>query len=305
MKAKGTLRTGQNAMLDTTGLLEQMKHHDRLPIMLNENCQINIPEPALATLLRPHRLSFYYFVYVDQGSETYTIDMEDVTISGNEMVFGLPNQIFRNPLKLVHNNNYKLGFDEHTLAMLPGSFPFLLNPLHTNVIRFEPSAKARVKSVFSNLFQLLHAGDKPQHADIILAHLHTLLTEINSAYFSQADQFQPVNPKLNDYVAFKLAVEADLSEQHDIQQLAEQLNMTAGKLYSIVKEQSGLSPKAWITKRIMLEAQRKLQYSDISVKALAYELGFNDPAYFSRLFRKSTGMNISAFLKTSRDLSNK
>ena len=51
----------------------------------------------------------------------------------------------------------------------------------------------------------------------------------------------------------------------------------------------------------MIEAQRKLRYSNLSVKELAYELGFNDPDYFSRLFKKSTGKSVSDFLH-SQDL---
>jgi AraC family transcriptional activator of pobA len=54
----------------------------------------------------------------------------------------------------------------------------------------------------------------------------------------------------------------------------------------------------------MMEAQRKLLYSNLSVKELAYELGFNDPDYFSRLFKKSTGESVSDFLR-SQDLSSK
>ena len=292
-------------MQETKGLLNKIKHHDRVPITLNENCSIAIPDDALDVLLQPHRLSFFYFVFLDGGSETYTIDMEDVTISDNQAVFGLPNQIFCNPTTTHHSENYKLGFDENALALLPNAFPFLLNPLNTNIITFDPTAKNRIKSVFSNLFQLLHAADKPQHTDVILAHLNTLLTEFNSAYFAQSELYQPANPKLAKYIAFKLAVEQQLNLQHDVQSLAAQLSMSTNSLYNVVKTYSGQSPKEWITNRIMLEAQRQLQYSDVSVKELAYSLGFSDPGYFSRLFKKSTGKNISAFLREKQDLSPK
>ena len=82
--------------------------------------------------------------------------------------------------------------------------------------------------------------------------------------------------------------------------IAEKLAMNTSTLYAIVKEFSGVSPKEWITNRLIQEAQRKLHYTDISVKELAYDLGFSDPDYFSRLFKKSTGKSVSTFL---RDLS--
>lgn len=280
-----------------------MSHHDRLDITVNENCKIEIPQDILKKLLQPHKLSFYYFVFMDQGSETYRVDLQDVTISSGQLAFGLPGQVFCNPVQDRHYPNYKIGFDESTLALLPNTFSFLLNPLNTNTITFSPDAKERVKSIFSNLFQLLHAGGKPKKTEIILAHLNTLLTEFNSAYYEHADQAIAANPKLSKYIAFKLAVETQLTGQHDVYSIAKQLAMTTSSLYGVVKEFSGVSPKEWMTNRLMLEAQRKLQYSTLSVKELAYELGFNDPDYFSRVFKKSTGKSISTFLADHHDLS--
>ncbi|MDR3711201.1 MAG: AraC family transcriptional regulator [Puia sp.] len=288
-------------MQETTGLLTRVKHHDRLDITVNENCKVKIPQDILEKLLRPHRLTHYCFIFLDQGTETYKVDLQDITISDGQMIFGLPNQIFCNPPKGAHNLNYKAAFDENLLALLPNSFPFLLNPLNSNAVTFTPDAKERVKSVFSHLFQLLHHTEEPRDTEIILAYMNTLLTEFNSAYFEQGNQDNLPNPKLSKYIAFKLAVEANLTEQHDVHSIAEQLTMTTSSLYGIVKEFSGVSPKEWITNRLMLEAQRKLQYSTLSVKELAYELGFSDPDYFSRLFKKNTGKSISAFMAEHHD----
>ena len=76
-------------------------------------------------------------------------------------------------------------------------------------------------------------------------------------------------------------------------------------LYNIVKAFSGVSPKEFITNRLMLEAQRKLFYSETSVKELAYELGFSDPDYFSKLFKKNTGKSVTQFVESIQDLSGK
>ena len=72
-------------------------------------------------------------------------------------------------------------------------------------------------------------------------------------------------------------------------------------LYSI--DDSGLSPKKYLIERLILEAQRILFYERPSVKELAYELGFADPDYFSRLFKKHTGKSISRFVGYIQDLS--
>jgi AraC family transcriptional activator of pobA len=291
-------------MQETKGLLAKIKHHDKLSMTVNENCKIVLPDDILEKLLKPHKLAHYCFVFLDQGSETYQIDAQVRTISGGQMIVGLPNQVFLNPPKNSHSLTYKVAFDEQVLALLPNSFPFLLNPLNSPTITFNPEAKERVKSVFSHLFQLLHATGKPKNTDIILAHFNTLLTELNSAYFEHRHQDNLPNPKLSKYIAFTLAVEAHLTEQPEVHTIAEKLAMTTSSLYGVVKGFSGVSPKEWMTNRLMLEAQRKLQYESLSVKELAYELGFTDPAYFSRLFKKSTGRSVSAFLADHHDSSN-
>jgi AraC-like DNA-binding protein len=53
-----------------------------------------------------------------------------------------------------------------------------------------------------------------------------------------------------------------------------------------------------MTNRLILEARRRLYYGHrSSVKELAFELGFNDPDYFSRLFKKVTGQTVAAFFQ--------
>lgn len=291
-------------MEETTGMLDKIRHHDKVGIALNENCAIQLPEDVLHILGQPHRLSFYYFQYVEKGTATFKTDLKDFTINDGELAFGLPNQIFT---KLPYDKNmqqYALSFDEHALTLLPTSYPFLVNPFNVNSIAFDEASQQRVKNLLSGLFRLLHSPGKQKKAEVIIAHLHTLLTEFNTAYFEQYQSRDVgTNAKLSKYIAFKLAVEDNLTEQHDVQGIAEKLALNSSTLYGIVKEFAGVSPKEWITNRLMLEAQRRLQYTNVSVKELAYELGFNDPGYFSRLFKKSTGKSVSRYLAELHDLS--
>ncbi|QRR00242.1 helix-turn-helix domain-containing protein [Dyadobacter sandarakinus] len=290
-------------MQETTGLLDQIRHHDKLALAVNENCAIPLPDDVLKTLFSPHKLSFYYLMYVHQGSASFKADMEEIRLTDGQLVFGLPNQIFTNMPFGAGDQHYAVSFDEQTLALLPHAYAFLVNPFASNTITFDSDARERVQVLFSTLFKLLHTPGKQRNAEIILAHLHTLLTEINSAYFQQGGAEMLPNSKLSKYVAFKVAVETHLTEQQDVHSIAAKLAMTTGNLYGIVKEFSGFSPKEWITHRLMQEARRKLHYAPVPVKELAYELGFNDPDYFSRLFKKSTGKSVSAFLEDLRDLS--
>ncbi len=96
----------------------------------------------------------------------------------------------------------------------------------------------------------------------------------------------PVSPLIKNrqtinsltYIRFKLLVENNFNHHTTVNEMAEKLVVNTNSLYSIVKYYSGLSPKEFITNRLILEAKRRLYYSEsASVKELAYDLGYNDP----------------------------
>jgi AraC-like DNA-binding protein len=290
-------------MQETKGLIDELKQHDKLNIRVSSNANSNLPQEIAEKLLNPHRMAFYFFVFIDNGSSTHKVDFHDQTISDGQLLFVLPNQIHTPPKQLEGPKYYKLGFDDNCLSLLPQQFSFLINPLNTQIISFDNASKKRVKSLFENLNQLLHSDNDPQNVAIILAHLNSILTEFNIAYFKSVTKENVQSNKIQKFIEFKVAVETHLTEHHSINSIAENLSVTTNNLYNIVKEFSGISPKEFITNRLMLEAQRKLHYSKLSIKELAYELGFNDPDYFSRLFKKNTGKSVSSYLAEFQDLS--
>jgi AraC-like DNA-binding protein len=274
--------------------------NDKLKIKVNSN---DNPYPSTdieQKLLQPRRLTSYFIVLIDSGSITYKLDLQDITISDGDLLFAMPNQVFVPPAKTDDLKYFKVLFDENTLALLPQRFLFLVNPLNAQTITLDNAARERVKIVFEILNQILYTDKHSTDSEIILAYLNLLLSELNIAYFKN-EPVDVINTNLSKFVEFKLMVETNLTEQPSINTIAEKLALTTNSLYRLVKEYSGTSPKDFFTNRLMIEAQRKLRYSNLSVKELAYELGFNDPDYFSRLFKKSTGKSISDFL-LSQDL---
>jgi AraC family transcriptional activator of pobA len=277
--------------------------NDKLSLKVISN---NNPYPSAdiqQKLLQPRRLTSYFIVLIESGSVTYNLDLQDITLTEGHLLFAMPNQVFTPPAKTADLKYFKVLFDENTLALLPQQFPFLVNPLNSQAIIFDKGTRERVKQVFEILNQILYLDKDPADTEIILAYLNTLLAEINSAYFKNKEPINNLNTNLSKFIEFKLVVETHLNEQPSVNAIAEKLALSTNSLYRIVKEYSGVSPKDFFTNRLMIEAQRKLHYSALSVKDLAYELGFNDPAYFSRLFKKCTGKTISEFLEAQQDLS--
>jgi AraC family transcriptional regulator, transcriptional activator of pobA len=291
-------------MQETKGLLEQIKQHNKLAIRVSSNSNNFLPADVMKMLTQPHRKANYFFAYVESGSLTHRVDLKDLSITSGQLFFVLPNQIHAAPaLRKDDNECFKMSFDHNCMSLLPKQFFFLLNPLNSQVISFDTDARERVKILFEILNKILHSENDKKDAEIILAHLNSLLTEFNNAYFKSAAKGKLENNKLSKYIEFKIAVETNLTAQQPIHAIADNLSITTNHLYNIVKEFAGVSPKEFITNRLMLEAKRKLFYSETSVKELAYELGFSDPDYFSKLFKKTTGKSITRFVESIQDLS--
>lgn len=266
----------------------------------------NSPYPSAdiqKKLLQPRRLTSYFLVLIESGSITYNLDLQDITVTDGRLLFAMPNQFFVPPPKTPGLKYFKVLFDENTLALLPQQFPFLVNPLQSQTIIFDNVTRERVKKNFEILNQILHIDEHPADTEIILAYLNSLLVELNSAYFKNKEPISSLNDNLAKFIEFKLVVETHLTEQPSVNTIAEKLALTTNSLYRIVKEYSGVSPKDFFTNRLIIEAQRKLQYAPLSVKELAYELGFNDPDYFSRFFKKCTGKSVSEFLEAQQNSS--
>ncbi|PZR16251.1 MAG: AraC family transcriptional regulator [Flavobacterium psychrophilum] len=281
-------------LLNSNELPDDFSQNSILPLRIVTPDFGHLTEQAAKKYGQYQRLPYYFFLFVLEGATQHGIDTENFSVGRHEMLFSTPGQIREFPETMHGKNYYKLGFNHECLARLPKVYPFLINPLNQQKISFLPDAALRLEEIFNILLNLLQTPDGDQ--ELILAYLHSLLTEINAAYFTSGKK--PSNERLEKFIGFKIFVENNLVNHPTVVKIAEELAISTDSLYQIVKQYSGLSPKEFITKRLILEARRRIYYNQhTTVKELAYELGFNDPDYFSRLFRKTTGKTIAAFFK--------
>jgi AraC family transcriptional activator of pobA len=89
---------------------------------------------------------------------------------------------------------------------------------------------------------------------------------------------------------FRVEVERRYKEQWRVGQYADVLRVAPVRLNRLCLKIAGKTAFEMTQERLMLEACRKLTYVPAGVAGIAYELGFQDPAYFSRLFKKLVGM---------------
>jgi len=96
---------------------------------------------------------------------------------------------------------------------------------------------------------------------------------------------------------FSQLVEWNFTTKHTVAAYADLLNITPKLLNKRITKFSKDTPNDLIKQRIVLEAQRMLAHTGLSVKEIGYKLGYEDPSYFIRLFTKQTGSAPQQFRK--------
>ncbi|GHE22207.1 helix-turn-helix domain-containing protein [Halomonas urumqiensis] len=96
-------------------------------------------------------------------------------------------------------------------------------------------------------------------------------------------------------VRYQALVEQHYREQPSIASLAARLGITGTYLNTLCQRLAGASAQQLLHERVMLEAKRLLTYTRMTVSQVADALGFTEPAYFTRFFKRHTGLSPKAF----------
>lgn len=100
--------------------------------------------------------------------------------------------------------------------------------------------------------------------------------------------------------AFLALVDRHYREHWPLQRYAGQLGLSASHLGAVCRQHAGAAPLQLLQRRVMLEAQRSLVYTSLSVQQIATWLGFADAAYFSRYFARNAGCSPNAFRRAQQ-----
>ena len=95
--------------------------------------------------------------------------------------------------------------------------------------------------------------------------------------------------------AFSAAIERDHARHLPLEHYAGQLGISTAHLNAVCRELAGCSALALVHARLMLEARRNLVYTSMSVRDIGEALGFADPAYFTRFFKRGSGLSPRQF----------
>lgn len=110
--------------------------------------------------------------------------------------------------------------------------------------------------------------------------------------------------KLDIIRKYNMLVENHYKKEHRVSFYAEKLHRSPKTLANLFAIYNHKSPLMVIQERVLLESKRLLMYTDKSAKEIAYELGFEDAAYFSRFFKQNAGQSPSDFRNAKEHMSN-
>jgi len=94
---------------------------------------------------------------------------------------------------------------------------------------------------------------------------------------------------------FEALVEAHFREHWPVSRHAGEIGVSPTHLSRLTRAATGLSASRLIEQRLMREARRALAYTNMTVSQIAWDLGFDDPAYFTRVFARATGRAPTAY----------
>lgn len=119
----------------------------------------------------------------------------------------------------------------------------------------------------------------------------------------QSNNFNKLENSQSDIIReFNYLVESHFTEHHDVAFYASQLNKspkTLSNLFSIVSQRAPLNI---IHDRIMMHARKQINYSNLSIKEIAYELGYDNIQTFSRFFKSKEGISPVHYRKKAMEL---
>ena len=240
--------------------------------------------------IRVHRhATLFQILYIRRGTGTATIDACVSPLRGP--------CVLTVPALVPHGFRFKPGIDGSVFTVLQGHVEQVLGAapalparvLQPRVIALDGEAAAAVERAAAQL-RSEFLGSQAWRALAIDAALCALLVALQRA----APRHEPQRAERGSRAAmhlqrYRALVDNSFRTQPSLAALAQQLGITPTQLNRVCRELTGRSALALLHARVMLEAQRDLAYTTLSVKQIALALGFGDAGYFTRFFQRLSG----------------
>ena len=268
-------------------------------------CDFN--EEEIEHNLMPHLHDFYSIFWIESGEATHATEFVEYSLKADTIVFvppGLRHRMFMDAsvggTYMLFNEEF-IQYNRKNLVPLK-EYRLFNNPDFKSLITVMPETRLKLKNITDLMMDELKTPDSYSQ-DIVLNLLHLFLLESRRIFDqqNQAPAETPAETPDSTIIQFKLLIEQNFQTQKNVSAYAEMLHMNPSCLNEVTKKTTGITAGELIRNRIIEETKKLLFASGLSGKEIAFELGFDDPAYFSRFFRKYTGITLKEFREHSRE----
>lgn len=253
--------------------------------------------------LIPHRKDYFFMAFIKRGCSRHWVDMTAYDLKPDTFYFTVPHQVnLKEQIEPITGS--VITFTNDFLALdnsgLLKDLPIIQNPLNGHEMYLNAEDLTFIEDIMDKILVEYHAKNNWQH-NMLLAYMKILLIYLSRLYTEQFSKQEPGPDRLllKKYLS---KIDESYTSAHEVAAYAEMLNMSAGHLSEVVKEQSGKPAIVHIHERLILEAKRLLFHTDNSIKEIAYHLGFEDASYFNRFFKRITNHTPVAYRDTVREM---
>ena len=255
-------------------------------------CRANFTKPCI--LQDPIQHDLFNIIWIKEGKACYQIDFQRYEVEGEAIFFLNPGQAFSVEAEEIQRG-YRLAFSQdfhcvETYHKATSCNGILFNNVYkVPFVNIDSEVVPELENIVKKLFNEFENPGFGHH-EVVQNYLRLFL--VLAARQIDAQQV----PEENDFLRnFSFLVEKNYRKLHQVSDYAELLGIASKTLTKKIKQLKGVSPSEVIKERLILEAKRELFYSDKQVKTIAYDLGFEDPAYFNRFFKKEAGIAPNQF----------
>ncbi|WP_177192032.1 helix-turn-helix domain-containing protein [Chitinophaga arvensicola] len=248
----------------------------------------------------PHRHDYYEITLIEEGEGIHHIDFNTYPFNGPAVFLLSPEQVHELQ-RHQGSNGYSLKFNPSFFSS--GNDPdrqlyahFLFDNLQSYpVIHLEPAAFNRLQSLIQLALEEYDSAASGS-GEILFSYIRVILMEILRIRKQQLQEshLQP-GARQSQLLAFKQLLHQHFVKHHEVQDYAALLHITPRQLNALVQQFTGKTAGTLIKERILLEARRLLFADKLSIKEIGYQIGFEDPAYFNRFFKKNVGIAPQQF----------
>ncbi|QNL49754.1 helix-turn-helix domain-containing protein [Olivibacter sp. SDN3] len=243
---------------------------------------------------KPHKHDFFLFLLFEKGNGIHSIDFVDYILSDHQIHLLFPDQVHRWTFK-EGTTGYQLMISRPIFEVFSTSLRFsFIHYRNYPVLDLSPDIFEKLLYEFKAIQQNLN--ERPVFWDLVHTRSKIIALLVSREAEDRFKDFTVYNtkPQLFKYLSL---IDTHFKEEKTVSFYAEKLNITANYLNILCKRHFHVSATSLIQNRVVLEAKRLIQASELSIKEIAFELGFYDHSYFSNFFKTQTGIAPTAFKK--------